>query len=646
MLRLKFQFAAVIVMLLGLPTAYASDAKAETQAPKTTQAAPSLQPISEATARARAQHSATGLYEVLAGYFNLQRGNTTQAYRHLLNASKKYPSASLFQMAIESALKDDSPKRADAALKQWLAAMPHNARAHLNRIRLYIQNHDVAGSSSILQSALSQIAPKQQHEFLYNLPAVYAPAKPAQAALKVLQPELQKALDNPHTRYIAAIALARIYLTTEQYQEALDTLKHTKHATIPKDKLGTVPNAELPALVAVTVMRALPPANTHQDIYQQAQAIVQEAVRNHTASKQIYLTYIKALLERKQFETAQQQLQAFRKQYPKSLTGHMLSGAIALEQKKWKTAQRALLEYVKLRKRGITMEAPTQQSAFVGNLLSTKHTAQTDIRVYAMLARAAEMVRIKQRSAPAIVRKWLGHAAETAEAKTLWLQHIDWLTRTKHHQRAIQRIQQLAQKDPSITPTVRAFMVSHIYERQKQYDTAINILNNALQQAPENTDILYARGLAYDSSGKHAQAERDYRRILAINPKSSAALNALGYGLADRNERLEEAHQLILQAIKLDPANGAIQDSVGWVKYRMGKLDEALVWLKKAFVTAPQADVAAHLGEVLWKTGKKTLARKLWQKALQNEPDNDVLRETVRRLAPTLKSKPKPKSKP
>lgn len=633
MLRLKINL--FIATLLGVHTIYGPYTWAAPQSSNAKTAAAVI-PISEATARARMQRSANGVYDVLAAYLNLQRGNTKQAYGYLLEASKHYPDSSLFQTAVDAALKQKSPELAQKALQKWLAALPHDGQAHLNRLRLLLLQGRIQETSAPLQQALEQIAPDQIQKFLFDLPTVYTLTPQHKAALQVVRPKLESAQQNKHTRYIATIALARMYLATQQYQEALHILKHTKNAPIPKEKIGSLANAELPALVAVTVMRAAKINKENKALHQQAQSIVQRTLRTKKASQSIFLTYIKALLEQKQLDQSLQQLHIFRKQYPKSLTGHMLAGAIALEQKKWASAKQALLEYVALRKRGLVIENTTHKSSFISNLLSTKQTEQTDIRVYAMLARAAEMIHIKQRTAPS-VQIWLNRAADMAGAKEVWLQHIDWLVRNKHHARAIQRIQQLSQNNQNISPSAYALMTSHVYERQKQYDNAIKILNNALQQAPDDTELIYALGLAYDSAGKHAQAEQEYRRILAINPHSSAALNALGYGLADRNERLEEAHSLILQAIKLDPSNGAIQDSVGWIKYRLGNLSEALFWLKKAFVSVPQPDVAAHLGEVLWMTGEKELARKLWQKALQNAPDNKVLLETIQRLAPSIK---------
>ncbi len=628
---LRLKPIVITAILLSLHSIYGTWAWADSKSKTTTEI---VQPITQEEALMRMQRSANGLYDVLAAYLNLQRGNTNDAYVYLLNASEYYPDSSLFQIAINAALTEKSPKKANEALQKWLAAMPHNAQAHINTLRLLLLEGKVLETSQPLKLALKQVAPTQIQEFLYDLPAVYDLAKQPEVALKVLRPELKSALQNKNTRYVASIALARMYLATKQHKEALQVLTHAKQAVIPEKKLGTVANSELPALVAVNVLRALPDNNS--PLNREAKLIVQECLRHKTASKQIYLIYIKTLLEHKQLDQASQQLQKFRRQFPKSLTGHMLSGAIAITRKQWESAKDALMEYVKLRERGITMEASSQKSPFIKNLLSTKRTASTDIRVYAMLARADEMIQIKQSNAPS-VQMWLNRSAENADEKEVWLQHIEWLTKTKHYARAIQRMQQITQQNKEVTPAIRALIISHIYELQKKYSKAIEILNAELQKNPDDTKLLYARGLAYDSAGKHSKAEHDYRRIISIEPKSSHALNALGYGLADRNERLKEAHALIMKAIKLDPDNAAIQDSVGWVNYRMGNLPEALIWLQKAFINSPRADAAAHLGEVLWKMGEKKLARALWKKYLQISPSNTLLIETIRRLDPSTK---------
>jgi Flp pilus assembly protein TadD len=126
--------------------------------------------------------------------------------------------------------------------------------------------------------------------------------------------------------------------------------------------------------------------------------------------------------------------------------------------------------------------------------------------------------------------------------------------------------------------------------------------------------------------------EQDLRFILEREPDNAMVLNALGYTLADRTTRYAEARELIEQAYQLNPDDPAILDSLGWVNYRQGNLDEAERLLRKALQDFPDHEVAAHLGEVLWAQGKQKEARKIWRKALGQQPDSSILRSTLLRL--------------
>lgn len=163
---------------------------------------------------------------------------------------------------------------------------------------------------------------------------------------------------------------------------------------------------------------------------------------------------------------------------------------------------------------------------------------------------------------------------------------------------------------------------------------AYNLYSEELQQAPDNTDLLYARALTAESLDMPQQAEADLRAVLQLEPENANALNALGYTLADRNERLEEALGYIQKAVELLPEEPAVLDSLGWVHYRLGDYPAAIKWLSKAFELLPDAEIAAHLGEVLWVSGETEKAREIWQKAQQLDGNQSVLRDTIQRFNP------------
>lgn len=163
---------------------------------------------------------------------------------------------------------------------------------------------------------------------------------------------------------------------------------------------------------------------------------------------------------------------------------------------------------------------------------------------------------------------------------------------------------------------------------------AYNLYSEALQQTPDNTDLLYARALTAESLDMPQQAEADLKAVLDLEPDNANALNALGYTLADRNERLEEALGYIQKAVALLPDEPAVLDSLGWVHYRLGDYPAAIKWLSKAFELLPDAEIAAHLGEVLWVSGETEKARSIWQKAQQLDGNQSVLRDTIQRFNP------------
>lgn len=165
-----------------------------------------------------------------------------------------------------------------------------------------------------------------------------------------------------------------------------------------------------------------------------------------------------------------------------------------------------------------------------------------------------------------------------------------------------------------------------------KYPQATELLSKALHDQPGDTDLLYARALLYEKQDRVDLAEQDLRAVLLREPENADVLNALGYTLADRTDRYSEAYELIRQAMKLKPDSAAIVDSMGWVMYRMGRRQEAIEYLRKALALQYDAEIAAHLGEVLWVTGDQQAARALVKQALEKTPDDKNLLKIIKQL--------------
>ncbi|MFZ9176240.1 MAG: tetratricopeptide repeat protein [Burkholderiaceae bacterium] len=174
--------------------------------------------------------------------------------------------------------------------------------------------------------------------------------------------------------------------------------------------------------------------------------------------------------------------------------------------------------------------------------------------------------------------------------------------------------------------------LSNLLIRSQDPRRALSILSRVSAQEPDHTKLLYAKAMLHEKLKEHAQAEQALRTLISRTPGDAHALNALGYSLADRNQSLPEARALLEKAHQLRPDDAHILDSVGWVYYRLGRFDQAIDWLQKAFVRMPDAEVAAHLGEVLWKSNRATEAFTIWRHGRQTDPNNQLLQDTLKRF--------------
>ncbi len=177
---------------------------------------------------------------------------------------------------------------------------------------------------------------------------------------------------------------------------------------------------------------------------------------------------------------------------------------------------------------------------------------------------------------------------------------------------------------------------AQVLREAQRYQEAYDVLDRALERLPNNPELLYDHGMAAERIDKLDVMEASLRKLMQVRPQNAHAYNALGYTFAERNIRLDEAQQLIEKALSIAPDDAHIIDSMGWVMYRKGDLPKAIEWLRRAYDKRPEGDIAAHLGEVLWRNGQAEEARTVWREARGREPENETLKETLARLNVSL----------
>lgn len=196
---------------------------------------------------------------------------------------------------------------------------------------------------------------------------------------------------------------------------------------------------------------------------------------------------------------------------------------------------------------------------------------------------------------------------------------------------ASQHIERVVTASPELADNYQ-LLHAQALTRHDYLDAADAVLTQALTRSPNNADLRYSRALVYEKQNQLPKAEQDLRLILTREPNNPLVLNALGYMLADRTQRLAEAQEFLLQAVALSPEDPAIIDSLGWLYFRLGDYSEALVLLRRAYHLYPDPEVAAHLGEVLWVIGEQDEARNVWQQSLERHPGNLFIESTMERL--------------
>ena len=332
-----------------------------------------------------------------------------------------------------------------------------------------------------------------------------------------------------------------------------------------------------------------------------AERLLKELLKDSPDPASLRMDYARLLLQADRVPEARRQFEAILSAQPDHEEAHYGLGLLALGEDDLDTADaqfRALLEDDTLR---------PAAAYYLGRVEELRRRPEKALEWYAQVTQG-------------------DHAVDAVIRRAAVLARTGKLPEGRH------LLSQLRELMPGIG--VRAVQAeAEILLDVDQPQEALKLYADALAESPENEDLLYGRSLVYDRMKEVKAAEADLRRILAQNKDDARALNALGYMLTVHTRRLEEARDLITRALELTPDDAAVIDSMGWLEFRAGRLQESRALLEKAFRKAKDPEIAAHYGEVLWALGDKTRARAVWNGALSRDPDHKVLRETIDRLA-------------
>lgn len=332
----------------------------------------------------------------------------------------------------------------------------------------------------------------------------------------------------------------------------------------------------------------------------EAMPILQKGIRNNPDDKRLRLTYARLLVEQDRLDDAKGEFAKLVQENPNDDDLRFSLALVCLEAEAWEEAIVYLEELVERRSH---VDAAHYNLGRAYEALSDNDSA---LQEYALVGPSNDYLPAQQRQAELLLaqKRFAEASARLARARD-------------------------AQPDYAI----QLYLIeAEGLSNRRQIEPAWKVITEGLEQFPNDLNLLYTRAMLAEKRDDLAQLETDLRYIIEREPEHAMALNALGYTLADRTTRYQEAFELIAKAHQLDPEDPAILDSLGWVNYRLGNLPEAERLLRQALEKFPDHEVAAHLGEVLWAQGKQREARRVWRDALEATPDSPILRDTLLRL--------------
>jgi tetratricopeptide (TPR) repeat protein len=572
---------------LAVPVLWAQTGVAQTSPPGTRISA-STPTVSALTAEL--------FYRVLIGEITAREGDAGAGFALMLDSARKTNDAQLYQRAVEIALQSRSGDAALQAATAWTQAQPSSQDANRYVLQILIALNRIQDTLEPLKKGIELTLAADRSGAISAIPRAYARVSDKKIAASVVENALSTYVINPTTTAVAWTTVGRMRLAAGDSPGALDAVQKGQSADA---------KAQGPALVALEIMSPKQPL---------AEEVVKKyLLSNPTAIPEIRMGYARGLLDAQRYSEAGTQLQTVIKDKPGFAPAWLVLGSLQLQDNQLALAQTSLERYVAL------ILAANQQS-------EEDEPNRGLAQAYLSLAQIAE-----KRKDFAGAEAWINKIANAADMMQAQARRASILASRGQLAEGRQLIRSLPERNPG-DARLKVLAEIGLLRDLKQYQLAYDLLAQTSAASPQDTDLLYDQAMMAEKLGQLPEMERLLRRVMAIKPDAYNAYNALGYSLADRNVRLPEAKVLIQKALEFVPNDPYIRDSLAWVEFRMGNNAEAAKIFADAFKTKPDAEIAAHYGEVLWTMGQRDKALSIWREGQLLNPENETLVETLKRL--------------
>jgi tetratricopeptide (TPR) repeat protein len=529
-------------------------------------------------------------YQILLGELNTRQGSPGSGFSMILDAARKTRDPALFQRAVDMALQARSGEAALQAAQTWKKEIPSAIEASRYVLQILLALNRVEEAGKALTVSIHELPLEDQAGAIASVPRLFGVVQDKALASGVVEKALAQSLTKPQTVASAWTTIGRMRRDAGQITSAVDA-SVKGHAADPK--------AQGPLILALSLM-----VSDNSTLKPMLDAAMKTDV-----VPELRLGYARTLVSIQLYPDAISQLTTLNQKHPEFAEGWLIHGLVLQENQQPANAEKRLEQYIRL---VASSKTPEHQAGKAEALLSLAQIAQKN----GQLDRA---------------NQWLAQMPPGADPIKLASRQADLLAQQGRMDEARNV---LAQVKPANAEQAQRKILAQSYwlREHREAPAAYALVRAALDRQPENHELLSELALVCEKLKRFDEMERLLRQLMAKAPQEAHAFNALGYSLADRNIRLDEARQLIEKAVQLAPQDPYIQDSLGWVLFRQGQHQEALRILQAAYKSKPDAEIAAHLGEVLWTVGQLREAGAIWREGLLLKADNETLIQTVKRF--------------